>query len=97
MRRATQVKERVGNSNEGAERSGMSSSLESGSQPLLSETDAAKKLGVCRHTLLRARKRGEIGYYRIGDRVLYSAAHLRSYLEASEHSPRHKREAAERE
>lgn len=48
----------------------------------LSEKEAALRLGVGRVTLLRARKRGEIGCFRIGARVVYSEAHLREYLTA---------------
>jgi hypothetical protein len=50
----------------------------------VSEKEAALRLGVSRATLLRARLRGEISCFRIGIRVVYSAAHLRDYLTAVE-------------
>jgi excisionase family DNA binding protein len=56
--------------------------------PLLSEVEAARWLGVSRITLLRARKRCEIGHYRVGARVLYSEEHLRQYLANVERHPR---------
>jgi excisionase family DNA binding protein len=46
----------------------------------LSEQEAAKQLGVSRWTLLRARRRGEVGHYRIGKRrVRYARHHLAAY------------------
>jgi excisionase family DNA binding protein len=40
---------------------------------LLSEKQAAKRLGIARITLLRAREAGRIRFFRIGTRVLYCA------------------------
>ncbi|MCU1267200.1 MAG: Helix-turn-helix domain [Acidobacteria bacterium] len=47
---------------------------------LLSEKQAAKRLGVARITLLRAREAGRIKFFRIGTRVLYCAEHLTEFL-----------------
>src|SRR6266540_7274401 len=67
---------------------------------LLSEKQAAKRLGVARITLLRAREAGRIRFFRIGTRVLYCAEHLTDFLnncernrprtngEAKSHAPR---------
>ena len=51
---------------------------------LLSEKQAAKRLGVARITLLRAREAGRIGFFRIGTRVLYCAEHLTEFLDKCE-------------
>lgn len=51
---------------------------------LLSEKQAAKRLGVARITLLRAREAGRIRFFRIGTRVLYCADHLTEFLSACE-------------
>ncbi|MDQ3648904.1 MAG: helix-turn-helix domain-containing protein [Acidobacteriota bacterium] len=65
---------------------------------LLSETQAARWLGVSRITLLRARMAGRIGAYRIGARVLYSEQnHLRPFLEACESKPRGAQKGVERD
>ena len=67
---------------------------------LLSEKQAAKRLGIARITLLRAREAGRIRFFRIGTRVLYCAEHLTDFLnncernrprtngEAKSHAPR---------
>lgn len=47
---------------------------------LLSETQAAKRLGIARITLLRARGAGRIRFFRIGTRVLYSDDQLAEFL-----------------
>ena len=47
---------------------------------LLSEKQAAKRLGIARITLLRAREAGRIRFFRIGTRVLYCAEHLNDFL-----------------
>jgi excisionase family DNA binding protein len=47
---------------------------------LLSEKQAAKRLGIARITLLRAREAGRIRFFRIGTRVLYCAEHLTEFL-----------------
>src|SRR5882724_4400181 len=51
---------------------------------LLSEKQAAKRLGIARITLLRAREAGRIRFFRIGTRVLYCADHLTDFLSACE-------------
>jgi excisionase family DNA binding protein len=56
---------------------------------LLSEKQAAKRLGVARITLLRARGEGRIRFYRIGTRVLYCAEHLTEFLNACERNCKH--------
>lgn len=58
----------------------------------LSEQNAAKIIGVSRLTLQRARKRGNISYYRVGTRVLYAAQHIADYLASVERSKKEKRE-----
>ena len=53
--------------------------------PMLSEAEAAKFLGISKMTMLRRRKAGDVGHYRVGSRVLYSKEkHLRPYLESHE-------------
>jgi hypothetical protein len=55
------------------------------SEPLMNEIAAAKFLGISRMTLLRRRNAGEIGFYRVGFRVLYSKEkHLLPFLEGCE-------------
>jgi excisionase family DNA binding protein len=44
------------------------------------EKQAAKRLGIARITLLRARAAGRIKFFRIGTRVLYCAEHLTEFL-----------------
>lgn len=56
---------------------------------LLSEKQAAKRLGVARITLLRAREAGRIRFFRIGTRVLYCAEQLTEFLAGCERN-RHK-------
>lgn len=51
---------------------------------LLSEKQAAKRLGIARITLLRAREAGRIRFFRIGTRVLYCAEHLTEFLDGCE-------------
>jgi excisionase family DNA binding protein len=51
---------------------------------LLSEKQAAKRLGVARITLLRAREARRIRFFRIGTRVLYCAEHLTEFLNKCE-------------
>jgi excisionase family DNA binding protein len=50
----------------------------------LSESNAAKVIGVSRLTLQRARKRGEISYYQVGTRILYAPRHIADYLASVE-------------
>ena len=55
------------------------------SEPLISEAKAAEFLGISKMTLLRKRNAGEIGFYRVGFRVLYSKEkHLLPFLEQCE-------------
>jgi hypothetical protein len=54
-------------------------------EPLMNEVEAAKFLGISRMTLLRKRNASEIGFYRVGFRVLYSKEkHLLPFLEGCE-------------
>jgi excisionase family DNA binding protein len=55
---------------------------------LLSEKQAAKRLGIARITLLRAREAGRIKFFRIGTRVLYGAEHLTEFLNNCERNSR---------
>ena len=57
---------------------------------LLSEKQAAKRLGVARITLLRARGAGRIRFFRIGTRVLYDDEQLGEFLAKCERNG-HKR------
>src|SRR5690348_17179125 len=63
---------------------------------LLSEKQAAKRLGIARITLLRAREAGRIRFFRIGTRVLYCAEHLTEFLNNCERNRRHT-QASDRE
>src|SRR5258705_13319341 len=63
---------------------------------LLSEKQAAKRLGIARITLLRAREAGRIKFFRIGTRVLYCAEHLTEFLHNCERNSR-RTQANERE
>ncbi|MBK9214609.1 MAG: recombinase family protein [Chloracidobacterium sp.] len=50
-------------------------------EPLLSEAEASRFLGISKMTLLRKRNAGLIGFFRVGIRVLYSKEkHLLPYL-----------------
>jgi hypothetical protein len=55
---------------------------------LLSEKQAAKRLGIARITLLRAREAGRIRLFRIGTRVPYCAEHLTEFLNNCERNGR---------
>jgi excisionase family DNA binding protein len=55
---------------------------------LRNETDWAERLSICRQTLRRARKRGDLAYYRVGDRVLISAEQIAAFLERNERKVR---------
>jgi excisionase family DNA binding protein len=57
---------------------------------MLSEQTAAKRLGVSRFTLMRARHRGEVKFYQIGKRrVLYSQQQLVDYMASVERQVSH--------
>jgi excisionase family DNA binding protein len=58
---------------------------------LLSEKQAAKRLGIARITLLRAREAGRIRFFRIGTGVLYCAEHLTDFLNNCERNSRRTR------
>jgi excisionase family DNA binding protein len=62
---------------------------------LLSEKQAAKRLGIARITLLRAREAGRIRFFRIGTRVLYCAEQLTEFLERCERNRRKQGREAE--
>lgn len=64
---------------------------------LLSEKQAAKRLGVARITLLRAREAGRVRFFRIGTRVLYCAEQLTAFLESCERNRRKDHEEPGRE
>jgi|SRR5215831_4092848 len=61
---------------------------------LLSEKQAASRLGIARITLLRAREAARIKFFRIGTRVLYSEAQLIEFLNACEQNGRSRQENA---
>lgn len=54
---------------------------------LLSEVEAARRCGISRLTLFRARKAGRIGFYRIGRRILFSETHISDFLNVAEVKP----------
>lgn len=64
---------------------------------LLSEKQAAKRLGIARITLLRAREAGRIRFFRIGTRVLYCPEQLTEFLNARERNGHKHNHANERE
>ena len=51
---------------------------------LMSEKQAAARLGISRITLLRAREAGRIRFFRIGIRVLYNQEQLNDFLRSCE-------------
>ena len=51
---------------------------------LMSEKQAAARLGISRITLLRAREAGRIRFFRIGTRVLYDQEQLNDFLTTCE-------------
>jgi hypothetical protein len=54
-------------------------------EPLINETEAAKFLGISKMTLLRRRNAGEVSFYRVGFRILYSREkHLIPFLNKCE-------------
>lgn len=71
--------------NESLEIKATESPKPSQNEPLMNEVEAAKFLGISRMTLLRKRNAQEIGFYRVGFRVLYSKEkHLIPFLETCE-------------
>jgi hypothetical protein len=64
-------------------------------EPRYNEVEAAKKLGFkCRLTLWRWRRRGLIGFYKVGNRVLYGESHLNDFLLRCQRNAKKAREAA---
>lgn len=60
--------------------------LNDNNDQLLSKTEAAKFLGVSPMTVHRKYKNDEIGYYKIGNRILFSLSnHLLPFLQRCEH------------
>ncbi|MBA3353099.1 MAG: recombinase family protein [Blastocatellia bacterium] len=58
-------------------------------EPLLSEVEAAKFLGISKMNLFRKRRGGGVGHFRVGVRVLYSKEkHLIPFLEKCERQQR---------
>jgi excisionase family DNA binding protein len=55
---------------------------------LRSAYHTATRLGVSKPTLCRLMQRGEIGFYRVGTRVLFSDEHIKEFLNRVEHKPR---------
>lgn len=58
------------------------------SEAVFSESEAAGLLGISKAGLCRFRARGEIGYYRIGARVVYGQRHIDAFFAAAERLPR---------
>ncbi len=78
--------EAVNETTENPHKKGQESNSEN--EPLLSEEAAAQFLGVSRMTLFRARNAGNIRFFRVGNRVLYSKEkHLLAYLHGRENKP----------
>jgi excisionase family DNA binding protein len=55
---------------------------------LMSEKQAAERLGISRITLLRAREAGRLRFFRIGTRVLYCEQQLVDFLNSCERNAR---------
>lgn len=54
-------------------------------EPLQVNEDKASELtGVCKKTLYNARRRGELGFARVGSRVLYPLPELRRWVAANQ-------------
>jgi hypothetical protein len=51
---------------------------------LLTSTEAAKFLRISKKTLATFRKRGLMGYFRVGGKIFYSQKHLLQLLAQSE-------------
>jgi hypothetical protein len=48
--------------------------------PKYQQGEVAREFRVCEATVRRARQRGELGFLRIGDRVVYCSCHLAGWL-----------------
>lgn len=70
------------------------SNTDADNKGLMSEVEAARRCGVSRITLLRMRKAGKIGFYRIGTRVLFSESHINEFLSRVERKARVRKGAA---
>lgn len=62
----------------------MSNSEYNPNERYLDETTCAARLGISRMTLLRARQRGEVSFFRVGSRVLYAPRHIQEFLQSRE-------------
>lgn len=54
------------------------------SHPVLNEKQVAQRLGVSPITVLRLRQRGELSYYRIGGRIVFSVDQINDFLKRAE-------------
>ena len=61
------------------------------SQKIYSAKEAVALLGISRPTLSRLLRRNAIGHFRIGTRTLFSAEHIRAFLESVEQVPKESR------
>jgi excisionase family DNA binding protein len=60
-------------------------------EELKSAKQTSLKLGVSKSTLCRLMQRGEIGFFRVGSRVLFSEEkHIAPFLESCEYTPHSK-------
>lgn len=60
-------------------------------EKLYSAKETVALLGISRPTLSRLLRRNAIGHFRIGTRTLFSAEHIRTFLESVEQVPREAR------
>lgn len=56
-------------------------------EKLLSAKETVVRLGISKPTLCRLMQKGQIGYYRVGTRVLFSDKHITAFLQACERKP----------
>ena len=85
LKTATDWQQSIGSNGTAREPSSPPAGAPSINEPLLSEAKAAEFLGVSKMTLLRKRNAGDIGFFRVGFRVLYSKEkHLLPFLNACE-------------
>lgn len=54
---------------------------------LISEAQAAERLGIDRSTLCRLRSKKAIAFFQIGGRVLFNEEHLAEFLKSVEQKP----------
>jgi excisionase family DNA binding protein len=62
-------------------------------EKLYSAKETVAMLGISRPTLSRLLRRNAIGHFRIGTRTLFSADHIRIFLESVEEVPKEPRRA----